>query len=218
MKIKKITFLAVLSLAAELSLSLVNGPVKVSAADQTPKVVNLTTIDKDKINLYDNNGNKLNQNIAPDTNLVSSKKITKSNETYYEVGHNSWIKSGDVFKYRDEVNYISTYDGSTYKNLVVKDQHGKDDSNHDWYSDRTSYIKGEKYYRISTDKWVKATDAIPYKRIFNLISAEKNTLVYDQKGQVVRTLTKNVSLKSDRIAEINGIAMYRVAVNEWIIV
>lgn len=187
----------------------------------SPSVVNLATVDKDSINLYNNDGTKLNQDVAPNTNLTANYEITKADETYYQVGNNSWIKGSDVYKYHSEDNFVSTSAGTTYKNLVETQNKNTDHElaeDSDWYSDRTTEVKGTKYYRISTDKWVKAKDAITYRPSFNFVKVTKGTLIYDDSGKVVRTIAKTKTLKSDRIAEINGIAMYRVATNEWLIV
>lgn len=189
--------------------------------NNSSSVMNLATVDKDDVNLYDSNGNKINQDLAPETNLTANNEVTKDDNTYYQVGNNSWIKGCDVYKYNTEENFVSTSAGTTYKNIVenqTKNSNRELSEDSDWYSDRTTKLNGTKYYRISTDKWVKATDAISYHPSFNLVTAVKKTLVYDGQGQVVRTIKKKQLLKSDRIAEINGIAMYRIATDEWLIV
>lgn len=191
-------------------------PVQADSQTSSPIMANWATVDKAKINLYDRNGNKLDRDVKAGTNLVAHDEMTKADETYYHVGPGSWIKGCDVYQYNNETHYVSTYTKTVGKDLSSGQK--KVAVKGDWYSDQTAKIKGTKYYRIATDQWVKAKDAVLYRPEFNIVTMAKGTLIYDEEGTVVRTATKDEQLQSDRISEINGIRMYRIATNEWIII
>lgn len=218
MKFNKRILVSALVSSTALFMLEVFGIKTVQADSQTisPMVANLATIDKSKINLYDRDGNKLAQNVKSGTNLVAHDEMTKADETYYHVGPGSWIKGCDVYQYSNESHYVSTYAKTVGKDLGSGQK--KEATKGDWYSDQTAEIKGTKYYRIATDQWIKAKDTVIYQSEFNVVTMTQGTLIYDKEGTVVRTATKDEQLLSDRISEINGIKMYRIATNEWIII
>jgi len=94
--------------------------------------------------------------------------------------------------------------------------------NSDWQSDQRVVVKGDTYYRVATNEWVKASQAYIYTAhpivvetklngIKKLASAEGNTVTD-------RALASDTDWYSDRIAYLNDgtTEYYRVATNEFV--
>lgn len=121
----------------------------------------------------------------------------------------------------DDLGLVSTYpDGGS---VQVYDNNGKavnielgQASN--WVTDQLKTINGIEYYRVATDKYIRADKAYKYVPFSNVAMTSKETPVYDSKGKVntEKVLAKNTPWYTDRIAKINGIKMYRVATNMWV--
>lgn len=90
----------------------------------------------------------------------------------------------------------------------------------DWYSDQQMVKKGKIYYRVSTNEWVKASDAYAYESQSGIINTNLKDyqLLTTSKGKQVsnRALAANTSWKIDRLAYINGNEYYRVSTNEFV--
>lgn len=89
----------------------------------------------------------------------------------------------------------------------------------DWQVDRKKTIKGETYYRVSTNEWVKAEHVFEYTSI-NQVVTTKNKLstLYDSRGKQPgsRNLAGNTSWQTDKSTMINGQKFYRVSTTEWL--
>jgi len=94
--------------------------------------------------------------------------------------------------------------------------------NSDWQSDQRVVVKGDTYYRVATNEWVKASQVYIYTAhpivvetkpngIKKLASAEGNTVTD-------RALASDTDWYSDRIAYLNDgtTEYYRVATNEFV--
>lgn len=167
---------------------------------------------------YDNNGNALDKDLPNKSDYHADKRKTINGTTYYRIATNTWVKGADVYIYHDQPTYVRTYLDS-YK-FLANSQNKKItnralQAGSDWYSDRYAYFNDEKYYRVSTNEWVKADDAFEYDPINKIVTTTGNQ-VFDETGNVVRSLDAGIVLRTDKIATINGVKMYRVATNEWI--
>lgn len=167
---------------------------------------------------YDDNGNVLDKDLLNKSDYHADKKKTINGTTYYRIATNTWVKGDDVYIYHDQPTYVRTYLDS-YK-FLANSQNKKItnralQAGSDWYSDRYAYFNDEKYYRVSTNEWVKADDAFEYDPINKIVTTTGNQ-VFDETGNVVRSLDAGIVLRTDKIATINGVKMYRVATNEWI--
>ena len=121
----------------------------------------------------------------------------------------------------DDLGLVSTYpDGGS---VQVYDNNGRavnielgQASN--WVTDQLKTINGIEYYRVATDKYIRADKAYKYVPFSDVTMTSKETPVYDSKGNVntEKVLAKNTPWYTDRIAKINGIKMYRVATNMWV--
>lgn len=91
--------------------------------------------------------------------------------------------------------------------------------NSDWATDQTKTINGEKYYRVSTSEWVKASQVYGYNGTSATITTNAGSIkaLYTTDGsKSSRSLAANTSWYTDRTTTINGASMYRVSTNEWI--
>lgn len=90
----------------------------------------------------------------------------------------------------------------------------------DWLSDKEMIKNGAKYYRVSSEEWIKETDAYEYISENKVIKTKPNANVemVNSEGKVVenRVLAKNTTWKSDRKIKINGQEYYRVSINEFV--
>ncbi|MCH4009305.1 SLAP domain-containing protein [Companilactobacillus sp.] len=92
--------------------------------------------------------------------------------------------------------------------------------NSDWATDQTKTINGEKYYRVSTSEWVKASTVYEYSPVGSTITtnAGSNKSLYSIKGnKSSRALAPNTPWYTDKSTTINGTQMYRVSTDEWVI-
>lgn len=152
---------------------------------------------------------------------VTDKKKVENGEIYYRVGDGHWLSASDVYIYEDFNGYVRTYSDS-YKSLInanaeiVKNRALARAS--DWFSDRTALFNGDKYYRVATNEWVKSNDVFEYRINQTIINVPAWTILYNERGQQMRADKKESSLRTDRIAQINGKEYYRVATNEYVLV
>lgn len=169
-------------------------------------------------NLYDNNGNILDTKLTSKATRHADQKKTINGITYYRIAANAWVKASDVYIYYDQPTHVRTYLDS-YKRLVnSQEKKIKNRALHagtDWYSDRYAYFNGDKYYRVSTNEWIKAEDVFEYDPIDEVITTTGNQ-VFNETGTNIGEFVAGITLKTDKTAIINGTKMYRVATNEWI--
>ncbi|MQS90200.1 SLAP domain-containing protein [Companilactobacillus mishanensis] len=88
-----------------------------------------------------------------------------------------------------------------------------------WQSDQTKTINGEKYYRVSTDEWVKASQVYEYSGQSRSITTNSGAVkaLYATDGtRSNRSLAPSSAWFTDKLANINGTQMYRVSTNEWV--
>ncbi|WP_164505966.1 SLAP domain-containing protein [Companilactobacillus insicii] len=173
-----------------------------------------------KVQLYDSEGNAVaNEYLNPNTTWYNDKKMELDGTTYYRVSTNRWINANDVYIYTTKDTHVRVYDNN-YGDIV--DAHGKTlnralKPSTDWYSDRIVEINGDKYYRVSTNEFVKADNVYDYDYDSPVITTNKVTPVYDERGNVTTTsLPADSSYKTDIYQVINGENYYRIATNEFV--
>jgi len=180
------------------------------------KLVTTNTAD-----LYDINGNKINQTVASDKSFTTDKKLIKNNKTYYQVEPDKFVKAEDVYIYQDMQGNLRTYAGS-YKYLInsqnktVKNRALSAGS--DWAADRIAKFGGQQYYRVATNEWVHVSDVFMYQPHVKVVEIVAGTSLYDERGNTIRSITGTISLKVDRKVTINNQQYYRVATNEYVLV
>lgn len=109
--------------------------------------------------------------------------------------------------------YVKIYDinGNLNNDVVLS-------PNSNWITDQVKTIKGEDYYRVATNQYVKATAVYRYERISEVVRTSKVTAIYNSKGQLIidHALGKNSPWYTDKTATIRDKKMYRVATDEWV--
>lgn len=191
-----------------------------TSTDPAVKVSNNLSVHPtiDQAQLYDDNGNELGKELLSNSNWYTDQKKTVNGTTYYRVATNTWVKDSDVYIYFEQPTYVRTYLDS-YKTLINSQEKSVTNralqAGSDWYSDRYAYFDGAKYYRVATNEWVKVDDVFEYTPIDHVVTTTGNEIL-NELGENVGTLDAGISLKTDKIAVINGDKMYRVATNEWI--
>ncbi|WP_119325733.1 SLAP domain-containing protein [Companilactobacillus musae] len=168
--------------------------------------------------IYDDNGDKTDLTIPASTDWVTDKKMTLAGKTYYRIATNQWINAEDIYTYSEDPEYVRTYSDS-YKKIITSRENTITNralaSGSDWASDRYTYFDNQKYYRVATNEWISANDSFKYQPIDQIIQTTPNSQLFDDRGNFVRTIS-SLTLKTDKVATINGIKMYRVATNEWL--
>ncbi|WP_201780908.1 beta strand repeat-containing protein, partial [Companilactobacillus bobalius] len=188
-----------------------------------------TYADKPDVQVYgldsDNTMTAIKGRILPHhTNWKSDAVITIDGTTYYRVATNEFVKTIQAYPYEALNLYIRTYNDSAKplyraeEDLIANKTLAPSSS---WITDRKAYfINGEKYYRVATNEFVKATDVYVYSPVKMTVAAHSDSSkkVYDAKGQLVENyvLNANSNWKADSIAYINGDKYYRVATNKFV--
>lgn len=153
------------------------------------------------------------------------KKLTLPNgDIYYRVSTNEYLKDSDVVlgKNKNEVVFVINSKGApTY--LDTKNDVGRVlDDESAWKTDRTVMINGEKYYRVSTNEYIKSSDVIQgivQKGIIKIVNPLGAKMYLDADTSNVdktRQLSKNSLWIFDRIVKVNNHTYYRVATNDWV--
>jgi len=187
--------------------------------DSSYSAVNINLGITDQAKVYDSNANVTNNTVDPLSDFTSNEKMINNGETYYRVGDNQWVKAADTYIYEKFNGFVRTYENSDKSLIDVKDNL----SNRgllpltNWITDRYAEFNNEKYYRVATDEWIKASDVFTYQPESTIINAEVGTILYNDHGNAVRVMDKSMGLKSDLVANINNQAMYRVATNEYVL-
>lgn len=180
-----------------------------------------TYADEPAAQLYDVSGNIIKGRfLGTNTDWQSDKVLISNGTMYYRVSTNEWVRADDVYVYVADNGTVKTYLDSD-KTLV--DGHANKSSRSlaagtDWLFDRYTEINGNKYYRVSTNGFVKEDSVLPYIAVNNVVNtSSNNVVVYNETGIASKhILSTNTAWKVDKVATINGVQMYRVSTNEWV--
>lgn len=115
---------------------------------------------KEPIKLFDINGNQLDHSLDLHTDWKVDQKMKINGEEYYRVSQNGWIKASDVLEYDDSDQTVTTNDKivTLYDSKGNVSEHRSLAGNTEWLTDKTAFINGKKYYRVSLNEWVLAAD------------------------------------------------------------
>lgn len=181
-----------------------------------------TFADRPAVQLYDSNGNLVSYRaLKSNTDWHADKKMTKDGISYYRVASNEWVKMDDVYVYNSDDGYIETYNDSN-KDLLNAHQIKLDSQlrlSSGWVTDVYTYMNGVKYYRVGRNEFVSSSDVFKYTPIHAVVQTNNyNVTVYNERGNAVtnRQLKANSGWRTDKLAVINGVQMYRVATDEWV--
>ncbi|WP_057881406.1 SLAP domain-containing protein [Companilactobacillus kimchiensis] len=101
----------------------------------------------------------LDKTLNSGTDWFSDQEITIANEKYYQINATQWIKANQIYRYEAVKQNISIKAISslyTAEGKLVTDHQLSADTV--WFTDQIIYINGIKYYRVSTNEFVKASD------------------------------------------------------------
>ncbi|WP_125567390.1 SLAP domain-containing protein [Companilactobacillus insicii] len=103
-----------------------------------------------------------NETLAPSSGWITDRETYVINGTkYYRVATNKFVSADDVYVY-SPVNMTVTTHADKYTNLYnAKGELVTNRSllnNSSWKVDSVTYINGDKYYRVATNEFVKASD------------------------------------------------------------
>ncbi|EEJ72849.1 SLAP domain-containing protein [Lactobacillus ultunensis] len=135
-----------------------NQSLTVQAAKKTSKKT-ITTDPVDYTDRYDGHGKLLNSLIKPNTTLPRlSGLLTIKGKKYYRVGKNVYIRSNAVAKLDNKNTLMLDYNSYVYNNKGkrVRVSTLKKNTPVRFYGTKT--IKGVKYYRVGTNRYIKAAN------------------------------------------------------------
>lgn len=197
-----------------------------SHSDSTPSSTitdfnqNVATFgDRPAVQVYNTEGNTIDETVAPDVDWHSDKKMLLNGITYYSLATDKWVKDSDAYIFfannadvrTYQGDYVQLTDGNNGKILGRELQAGSD-----WYTDRIAIFDGEKYYRVATSEFVKVPAVYEYKSEPRVVQTNKNTVVYDELGNTVDIHLPFSEYKSDIAININGNTYYRIATNLFV--
>ena len=124
--------------------------------------LHIRTYDNSDEQFFNDQNDPIKGQILPaNSDWLSDRTVTIDGKKYYRVANNKFIRASEAYIYqpikttlRVKTN-IHTYD---VKGNLITDQNLV--ANSTWSSDSIVYIKGEKFFRIATNKFVKASDVI----------------------------------------------------------
>ncbi|AKP67848.1 BspA family leucine-rich repeat surface protein [Companilactobacillus ginsenosidimutans] len=89
-----------------------------------------------------------------------------------------------------------------------------------WFSDKEMTKDGIKYFRVSTNEWVRANDVYEYAEHLVTITTKGGTpkQLVNSLGKTIvnRSLSKNSAWRSDRTITLNGKLYHRVSTDEFV--
>ncbi|AKP67788.1 SLAP domain-containing protein [Companilactobacillus ginsenosidimutans] len=202
----------------------VTGSVNVVDADSTQTInfVDANTGDTvDTTTLTGASGQTKSVDAPSGYDLVND---SDANITLQKGDHTSTVK---VVKSGSSVQTPFSGTVSTYSNGGVVPLYNGDgtqtqrslSANSDWATDQTKTMNGDKYYRVSTNEWVKASQVYEYTPTSSTITTNGDSIkgLYSINGnRSNRSLSPNSAWYTDRTASINGTTMYRVSTDEWV--
>jgi len=106
-----------------------------------------------------------NRELAHTTNWLTDRKVTIGKDIYYRVATNEYVKATRVYPYEYTNVKIRTNSDSNKRlytaegNLVGNRQLA---ANSNWKTDRIAIINNVKYYRVSTNEFVRTDDVYVY--------------------------------------------------------
>lgn len=128
-------------------------------------------------------------------------------------------------KYTHKLQVLTTYPDQDSANIY--DEEGNlsktvalsPDSN--WQTDEYMTIKGEKYYRVATNEFVKASDIYLYTSKYSVVRTHDGADYISLDNSHVDTVTNRAlaiktDWKIDKVIKINNEDYYRVATNEFV--
>lgn len=173
----------------------------------------------------DDSANPDSQTISTTDKLIYTKK-SSGNSHHSSGSHNSGTSTPtkETPKVTDSDQYVTVKhnidDASLYNNdqdILTNRALAHDSS---WFSNKVMTYKGQTYYQVATNEWVKASDVYVYQKADNVVRTKNKEITYlkNISGNTIsnRGLAANTDWKADQLVQIDGQAYYRVATNEFV--
>lgn len=112
------------------------------------------------VSLYNSFGKKSNRMLSPNSDWNSDRVGLLNGETYFRVSTDEWVRVKDVYEYKGSTRIASTNKDKTTKLYSVdgKLSNRMLSPSTEWMTDKSAFIDGIKYYRVSTNEWVSEND------------------------------------------------------------
>ena len=126
--------------------------------------LHVRTYDDSEKDLYRSENELIkNETLAPDSSWLSDRETYAINDSkYYRVATDKFVDSADVYVYEPVQMVVTTHATTRYTKLYtakgVLITNRSLSENTSWSVDSITYINGEKYYRVATNEFVKASD------------------------------------------------------------
>lgn len=225
--LKKVNLPAGYKFVDNKDVDITNGKATIKIA--RAKVVNIKVVYIDKDTKKPVSSHKLSGTVGAAHKLDVPKgyRVVEGSSNVITFGKDETVVNVVVEKVTPITNHkttITTFPGgfvSLYNQKGEYIQNRGLGANSSWASDKTMVLNGVKYYRVSTNEWVKAEGVYEYTPIANkAITTTKGGFkrLYTVRGKAVnnRGLGANSSWLTDKATTINGEKMYRVSTNEWV--
>ncbi|TGD22550.1 BspA family leucine-rich repeat surface protein [Companilactobacillus suantsaicola] len=171
-------------------------------------------------------GTALDNLLAKGTQFTSDRIAYINGQEYYRVGINQFVKISDTEIVNDQnINLtVATFSDQPAVQVYALNDDQITPANRklmpqtDWLVDRQTTISGQKFYRVATNEWVKASQVYPFVYKQTIVSPTAEKKLYTAEGNLVanRKLNSDSAWKVDRIAYLNDEKYFRVATNEFV--
>ncbi|MQS75341.1 SLAP domain-containing protein [Companilactobacillus halodurans] len=184
-----------------------------------------------------------NPMIDANTSLkVDKVRVDQYGNKQYHIADGEWINANYV-TLESSITDVKNDDGVLYVDKTSSDYRLYDNNGNEINNralDRNTYWavdeiandnKGNTYYRVGTNEWVKQVDGVHYpiplflhdiqmnRGILHLDDTNQNYTLFNENGRRInnRALAENTDWKVDKTAkDYEGNTYYRVATNEWV--
>lgn len=175
--------------------------------------------------LTDIEGNALAVELGPNTGWIYDRVVEINGQQYYEVGTNEYLLADSGITYtpiqtRTVLAASSAVPLFNSKGVKLSTTLPARSS---WLTDSSATINSVKMYRVASDEWVAAdTVNVSGSKVVSttfpkVFTAKVKTPVYSATGKLLDyQLATGTSWKVDRKVVINGIAYYRIAIDEFV--
>jgi hypothetical protein len=171
-------------------------------------------------------GTTLSNLLAKGTQFTSDRIAYINGQEYYRVGINQFVKISDTEIVNDQnINLtVATFSDQPAVQVYALNNDQITPANRklmpqtDWLVDRQTTISGQKFYRVATNEWIKASQVYPFVYNQTVVHTTAEKKLYTAQGNLVanRKLNSDSAWKVNRIAYLNDEKYFRVATNEFV--
>ncbi len=140
-------------------------------------------------------------------------------QLFYLTGYDQWVLASDYNNVASPTSgVVRTFDSSTsLVNSYGQPVSEKLMPNTEWKYSKIVTINGAKYYQVATDEFLPVQSGVDFVSTKGTVKTQTRATLYDSQGKSLgRGLSSGSSWYTDGYAMINGVKMYRVAIDEWV--